>query len=84
MFRRVLVTNKDGTQSVKTIENELGLKAGDIDGTRARLAQQGVDAANISFFGGMDTRDKNARAQVYFCFRHCNPLLQCDHFRSPR
>ncbi|CAM9205863.1 unnamed protein product, partial [Ectocarpus fasciculatus] len=45
--RRVLVTNKDGSQSVVGINDELGLKADDKDGMRARLGRQGVDAANI-------------------------------------
>jgi hypothetical protein len=35
--KRVLVTNKDGSQSVQTVESELGLKAGDIDGIRCPL-----------------------------------------------
>ena len=56
--RRVLVTNKDGSQSVVGINNELGLKAGDKDMMRARLAQQGVDAANIDLYGGLDTTEK--------------------------
>jgi Ca2+-binding EF-hand superfamily protein len=56
--RRVLVTNKDGTQSVVGINNELGLKAGDKDGMRARLAKQGIDATNIELYGGLDTTEK--------------------------
>ena len=56
--RRVLVTNRDGSQSVQTINNELGLKASDINAVKARLAQQGVDAANVDLFGGLDTTEK--------------------------
>ncbi len=56
--RRVLVTNKDGSQSVQTINNELGMNARDMSDVRGRLAQQGVSGENIELFGGMDTRDK--------------------------
>jgi hypothetical protein len=59
----VLVTNKDGSQSVQTVENELGLRGGDIDGIRSRLARQGVAADNIELYGGMDTTEK-AKNQV--------------------
>ena len=56
--RRVLVTNKDGSQSVVGINNELGVRAGDKDMMRARLAQQGVNGANIDLYGGLDTTEK--------------------------
>jgi len=56
--RRVLVTNKDGTQSVQTINHELGMNARDIKDVRGRLALQGVDAADVALYGGVDTRDK--------------------------
>ena len=63
--RRVLVTNKDGSQSVVGINNELGLKADDKEGMRARLARQGVDAANIELYGGMDTTEKPKKVYIY-------------------
>ena len=53
--RRVLVTKADGKQSVETINNELGLKAKDIDGMKSRLARQGINASDIQTFGGVDT-----------------------------
>ena len=56
--KRVLVTNKDGSQRVVTVNNELGMKAGDKRDILARLGQQGVKAAGIDLYGGMDTRDK--------------------------
>ena len=56
--RRVLVTNKDGSQQVVTVNNELGMRAGDKGDIRSRLAKQGVDTENIDLYGGMDTRDK--------------------------
>jgi len=59
---RVLVTDKDGKQRVATVEKELGLKAGDRDEIRKRLMAQGVDAANIELYGGMDATEK-PRAQ---------------------
>ena len=58
--RRVLVKNADGSQSIQMIRNELGLRAGDVDGVKARLAQQGVNAASVEFYGGIDTRPKGA------------------------
>jgi calcyphosin len=55
--KRVLVTNKDGSQRVVTVHNELGMKPGDRDAVRARLAQQGVNAENIELHGGLDTTE---------------------------
>jgi len=60
--KRVLVTNKDGSQSVQMINKELGLKAGDKAGMMARLKAQGVDAENIELFGGLDATSKAAKA----------------------
>ena len=56
--RRVLVTNKDGSQSVQTINDELGMNARDMNDVRGRLARQGVNADKIDLYSGMDTRDK--------------------------
>ena len=56
--RRVLITKKDGSQSIQTIQNELGMKAGDVNDARHRLAQQGIDANDIAFYGGVDNTDK--------------------------
>ena len=71
--RRVLVTNKDGSQSVVGINDELGLKADDKDGMRARLAQQGVDAASIELYGGMDTTEKAKKVRILVA--NVKPLL---------
>lgn len=49
------MTGKDGRQSVAVVKNELGLRAGDLDGIRTRLAQQGVQAKDIGLYGGVDT-----------------------------
>jgi Ca2+-binding EF-hand superfamily protein len=57
--RRVLVTRADGSQYVEEVKNDLGLAAKDKDGTLARLQKQGVNAANIDFYGGME--DKNTK-----------------------
>jgi len=59
--RRVLVTKADGKQSVETINNELGLKAQDIDGMKSRLARQGINASDIQTFGGVDNTDKRGQ-----------------------
>ena len=56
--KRVLVTNKDGSQRVVSIDNELGMKPGDVDAARARLRQQGIDASAVEMHGGVDTTEK--------------------------
>jgi hypothetical protein len=56
--KRVLVTNRDGSQSVATIENELGMRPGDREEARRRLAQQGIDAAEVGMHGGVDNTSK--------------------------
>ena len=55
---RVLVTDKDGKQKVATVEKELGLKQGDREEIRKRLMGQGIDAANVELYGGMDSTKK--------------------------
>ena len=64
--KRVLVTNKDGSQQVVTVENELGVRPGDVNGYRKRLAQQGVDG-NLELFGGVDATEKakNVRSFIF-------------------
>jgi len=66
--RRVLVTMKDGSQRVETINKELGLKAGDKEAIRARLAAQGVDASNVDLYGSADntTKARNAKSAPVF------------------
>ena len=58
--RRVLVTDEKGNQSVQTVNNELGLRQGDTEGLRERLAQQGVRGGQIETSGGVDTRPKGS------------------------
>jgi hypothetical protein len=60
--KRVLVTNRDGTQAVQTIENELGMRPGDREEARRRLAQQGIDAADVGMHAGVDNRGKARNA----------------------
>ena len=64
--KRVLVTNKDGSQRVVAIEKELGMRQGDKDEMMRRLAKQGVVADSIELHGGMDTmsKPKKSRANV--------------------
>eukprot|EP00753_Platysulcus_tardus_P007636 PLAT15325.1.p2 GENE.PLAT15325.1~~PLAT15325.1.p2 ORF type:complete len:357 (+),score=205.89 PLAT15325.1:145-1215(+) len=45
---RVLVTHADGSQTVEEVKNDLGLARDDIEGIKARLAEQGIDAVAIS------------------------------------
>ena len=57
--RRVLVTNKDGSQSVKTVEKELGMNAKDMADIKARLREQGIDGDyNVDLYGQADNRDQ--------------------------
>ena len=56
--KRVLVTGKDGKQRVVTVNNELGMKGGDVDAVRERLAQQGISGGEIELHGGLDTTEK--------------------------
>lgn len=54
--RRVLVTHKDGTQTVEEIKNDLGIKADDKEAMIARLVEQGIkDIASIDLKGSVDT-----------------------------
>jgi calcyphosin len=55
--KRLLVTDKDGRQSVVTVEKELGLRPGDKDGYRRRLEGQGV-RGEVELHGGIDATDK--------------------------
>jgi len=53
------VTNKDGSQSVQTINRELGMNAKDMNDVRGRLGEQGLSGDfNVELFGGSDSRDK--------------------------
>ena len=61
--RRVLVTDEKGNQSVQTVNDELGLRQGDQERLRARLAQQGA-RGQIETSGGVDTRPKGSTFQV--------------------
>ena len=62
--KRVLVTDKHGNQRVETVHDELGMKGGDVEDVRRRLARQGIDASsNVELHGGVDATEK-ARNQV--------------------
>jgi Ca2+-binding EF-hand superfamily protein len=65
--KRVLVTNRDGSQSVATVEHELGMKAGDKDAVRARLARQGIEAASVELHGGLDTTERPRQVKIFSC-----------------
>jgi Ca2+-binding EF-hand superfamily protein len=59
--RRVLVTRSDGSQYVEEVKNDLGLSSKDRAGTLARLQAQGVNANNVDFNGGMDSKNQRYR-----------------------
>jgi len=40
------------------------MKAGDVNDARNRLAQQGIDANDIAFYGGVDNIDKKKSKSV--------------------
>ena len=53
--RRILVTNKDGSQAVKTVENELGMRDWkDQNEVRRRLGQNQYDKVNMDDVDRMD------------------------------
>ena len=56
----MLVTDKNGKQSVQTVNDELGMNAKDVGDVKRRLDRQGVDtsAGTVEMYGGMDTRTK--------------------------
>ena len=56
----MLVTDKNGKQSVQTVNDELGMNSKDVGDVKRRLDRQGVDtsAGTVEMYGGMDTRDK--------------------------
>jgi hypothetical protein len=54
----VLVTDKHGNQRVETVNQELGMNKKDMNDIKNRLAKQGVDAANVDLYGGLDATDK--------------------------
>ena len=55
--RRVLVTHADGTTSVQEITQDLGIAADDKATMIERLKKQGINAANIELFGGVEDED---------------------------
>jgi hypothetical protein len=54
--RRVLVTDKNGKQSVQTINDELGMNGKDMGEVKRRLGKQGVDMSNVEMYGSGDNR----------------------------
>jgi hypothetical protein len=54
--RRVLVTDKNGNQSVQTIKDELGMKAKDMGDIKRRLGIQGVDTSHVEMYGQADNK----------------------------
>ena len=40
---RVLVDHTDGSQTIEEVQNDLGLKRGDLEGIQARLEKQGIN-----------------------------------------
>jgi Ca2+-binding EF-hand superfamily protein/adenosylcobinamide amidohydrolase len=58
--KRVLVTRADGSQYVEVINDDLGLKAGDKEGMKARLQTQGVFASSLDTNGLVKDEQKAA------------------------
>ena len=54
--RRVLVTDKNGNQSVQTIKDELGMKVKDVGDIKRRLGSQGVDTNHVEMYGQADNK----------------------------
>ena len=49
--RRVLVTHRDGRQTVEEIKNDLGIRHDDIPAMMANLRAQGLDPVSITLTG---------------------------------
>lgn len=45
---RVLVTHQDGHQSIETVNDDLGIKQGDVEEIKRRLIKQGIKVKSIS------------------------------------
>lgn len=54
--RRVLVTDKNGNQTVQTIRDELGMKAKDMGDIKRRLGSQGVDTSHVEMYGQAENK----------------------------
>ena len=83
--KRVLVTNRDGSQNVVTVENELGMKPGDKNAVRARLAQQGIDPTDVELHGGMDTTERASKVcdmTIYGYHISFQLIVCCCHHQS--
>ena len=52
----MLVTDKNGNQSVQTIKDELGMKAKDMGDIKRRLGSQGVDTNHVEMYGQADNK----------------------------
>eukprot|EP00750_Incisomonas_marina_P016572 INCI19185.1.p1 GENE.INCI19185.1~~INCI19185.1.p1 ORF type:complete len:443 (-),score=87.98 INCI19185.1:99-1427(-) len=48
--RRVLVTHKDGRQTVEELKNDIGIGPNDTEKMRANLARQGIQAVKIELY----------------------------------
>jgi hypothetical protein len=47
----VLVTDKNGNQTVQTIKDELGMKVKNMGDIKRRLGSQGVDTNHVEMYG---------------------------------
>ena len=54
--RRVLVKGRDGREYVQEVAQDLGVSWNDRAGYQARLRSQGVEADEVSLYGGYDDR----------------------------
>eukprot|EP01041_Mallomonas_annulata_P008244 gene8244-16960_t len=73
--RRVLVTHKDGRQSVEEINDDMGLRSNDKSGLMKRLKSQNIDANDIGLYDTQDntngkgfSRQRNASNAANFGF----------------
>mgnify|MGYP000291577811 FL=1 len=48
--RRVLVTHKDGRQTVEELKNDIGIGPNDVEKMHANLARQGIEAVKIELY----------------------------------
>jgi hypothetical protein len=56
---RVLVTHRDGRQTVEEIKNDLGVAAGNRKRILKRLSEQGINAIDVDVKGGVQSEKKD-------------------------
>ena len=61
---RVLVIHVDGTKTVETVQDDMGLKGTDFDGILKRIQKQGIkDAVRVTTIGNVDESEEEGKGK---------------------